>query len=205
MTQTITRQCQWPEGNNVVEVNCGGIDYANADALCAKYPGEFQEFKDPIECIETAITIARQWQLDNPEELIEIATGNTHGFTIPFEGEAVRLTPELLEEKIVEYINHAPWKPTDGRSRHWAKRKVAKDYPDGWNEPLFAALRADAKAKYDALPKCDQCGEPLLDEKWRLIDRHDDAVFCREYCAEKYQHEEHKMMVAEGLIDEDDT
>jgi hypothetical protein len=203
MTQTITRQCQWATSANVVEVSSGGIDYANADALCEKYPGEFKEFKDPVECIETAISIARQWQTDEPNLLIEIATGNTHGFSIPFEGEPVRLTPDLLEEKIVERIQHAPWVPSDGRCRPWAAKQIAKEYPDGWNEPLFAALRADAKAKYDALPKCDQCGEPILDEKWHLTE-FDDVFFCREYCAEKYAQNEHEELAKLTADDEED-
>ena len=42
---TVTRQCQWPDGDNVVEVSVGGIDYCNPDALSPKYAGEFEEYK----------------------------------------------------------------------------------------------------------------------------------------------------------------
>ena len=88
---TVTRQCQWPDGNNVVEVSVGGIDYCNADALCAKYAGEFQEFADPREAVETAIEICRAWRRDTKAQgkagRITIGVGDTHGMTIPFEPE----------------------------------------------------------------------------------------------------------------------
>jgi hypothetical protein len=81
---TVTRQCQWPDGNNVVEVSSGGIDYCNPDALGAKYPGEFQEFKNPIEAVETAIGIVRAWRKDSGKR-ISIGVGSTHGMTMPFD------------------------------------------------------------------------------------------------------------------------
>ena len=34
---TVTRQRQFPDGENVVEVSAGGLDYTNPDALGAKY------------------------------------------------------------------------------------------------------------------------------------------------------------------------
>jgi hypothetical protein len=80
---TVTRQCQWPDGKNVVEVSIGGIDYTNPDALSAKYSGEFEEYKNPREAVSTAIEIARQWRKDSGKR-IAVAVGNTHGMTIPF-------------------------------------------------------------------------------------------------------------------------
>jgi len=41
---TVTRQRQWPDGVDIVEVSAGGIDYTNPDALCAKYDGSSGSF-----------------------------------------------------------------------------------------------------------------------------------------------------------------
>jgi len=89
---TVTRQRQWPDGDTVVEISSGGLDYTNPDALAAKYPGEFEEFGDPREAVEAAIGIAEAWKADAPDEDIQVATGATGGYTMPFEGE------ELTEE-----------------------------------------------------------------------------------------------------------
>lgn len=89
---TVTRQRQWPDGGTVVEISSGGLDYTNPDALAGKYPGEFEEFGDPREAVEAAIGIAEAWKADAPEEDIQIATGGTGGWTMPFDGE------ELTEE-----------------------------------------------------------------------------------------------------------
>jgi len=85
MVWTITRQIQWPEGDPVVEVSEGGIDYTNPDALVAKYPGEFDEFKDPQEAVDTAIEICRAWVKDG-EKKAKIGVGATGGMTMPFNG-----------------------------------------------------------------------------------------------------------------------
>jgi hypothetical protein len=80
---TVTRQRQWPDGDNLVEVSVGGIDYTNPDALAAKYAGEFEEFADPREAVETAIDIVRAWRKDSHLH-ITIGVGSTHGMTLPF-------------------------------------------------------------------------------------------------------------------------
>ena len=82
---TVTRQRQWPEGTNLVEISSGGIDYCNPDALGAKYSGEFEEYRDPREAVETAIEICRAWRKDNPSERIAIGHGATAGMTMPFD------------------------------------------------------------------------------------------------------------------------
>jgi hypothetical protein len=81
---TVTRQRQWPEGKQVVEVSCGGLDYTNPDALDEKYAGEFQEFIDPREAVGVAIEIARAWRNDS-QARVAIGIGATLGFTMPFE------------------------------------------------------------------------------------------------------------------------
>lgn len=81
---TVTRQLQWPDGDAVVEVSEGSLDYTNPDALVAKYPGEFNEFKDPIEAVETAIEICRSWRKDGTKRA-RVGIGATGGMTMPFD------------------------------------------------------------------------------------------------------------------------
>ncbi len=83
---TVTRQSQWPDGDQVVEISSGGIDYCNPDALCKRYPGEFEEFDNPQEAVEAGIRIAQQWRDDCPELTILIGSGATGGDTMPFDG-----------------------------------------------------------------------------------------------------------------------
>ena len=82
---TITRQAYWPDGQLVVEIARGGIDYCNPDALVKKYPGEFQEFEDPREAAQVALKILKCWGRDCPGVEIQIAYGDTCGTTMPFE------------------------------------------------------------------------------------------------------------------------
>ena len=81
---TVTRQLQWPDGTPIVEVSEGGIDYTNPDALAAKYPGEFDEYKDPIEAVETALDICRSWRKDGTKKAC-VGIGATGGMTLPFD------------------------------------------------------------------------------------------------------------------------
>jgi hypothetical protein len=81
---TVTRQLQWPEGTAVVEISSGGIDYTNPDALVAKYPGEFDEFENPVEAVETAITICKSWRNDGTRKA-KVGIGATGGMTMPFD------------------------------------------------------------------------------------------------------------------------
>lgn len=81
---TVTRQLQWPEGTPMVEVSVGGIDYCNPDALVQRYGGEFEEFINPIEAVETAIDICMAWRKDGEKDA-QIGIGATLGMTMPFE------------------------------------------------------------------------------------------------------------------------
>lgn len=83
MKLVVTRQLQWPEGKRVVEVSVGDIDYVNPDALVAKYAGEFQEYDNPIEAVESAIDICRKWRADGCKDA-KVGFGSTGGFTMPF-------------------------------------------------------------------------------------------------------------------------
>lgn len=98
---TVTRQHQWPDGNFVVEISGGGIDYCNPDALCRKYPGEFEQFADPRDAVEAAIAIATAWKRDCPSRDISIGMGSTGGWTMPFDGEP------LTERTFASLRDHA--------------------------------------------------------------------------------------------------
>jgi len=96
----ITRQMQWLNNENVVEISRGGLDYTNPDALCNKYDGEFEEISNPLDAVETAISIMEAWQKDCPNRKIYIAYGDTMGFTMPFEPCTIK---ELKEWAKKEY------------------------------------------------------------------------------------------------------
>jgi hypothetical protein len=84
----VSRQVYWgvePDEANTVEIAHGGLDYANPDMLVSKYPGEGQEYTNPIEAVEAAIEIAKAWKKDCPKLTINIAHGFTGGNTMPFE------------------------------------------------------------------------------------------------------------------------
>jgi len=83
MSYTITRQLQFPDGCPVVEISSGGIDYTNPDALVEKYPGEFEEYKSPVEAVESAIEICRSWRNDGEKKAM-LGIGATGGMTMPF-------------------------------------------------------------------------------------------------------------------------
>ncbi len=97
---TVTRQCRWPDGENIVEVTQGGIDWSGLDALVKKYPGEFEEFEGMTAAVETAIEIAKQWQKDCPNKVINIACGNTHGMGLFLEEQEV--SDEVCKEMLAE-------------------------------------------------------------------------------------------------------
>lgn len=87
----VSRQSYWgvePEDQNVVEIAAGGLDYANADMLSAKYPhlGEGEEYDDPRDALKAALEIRDAWRKDAPHLVINVAHGYTGGMTMPFEG-----------------------------------------------------------------------------------------------------------------------
>ncbi len=106
----VSRQCYWgvePEDQNVVEVAQGGLDYSNADMIVASYPGEGEEYIGMVAAVTAAIKIAALWRAES-NHTIQVATGNTGGNTIPFEGQPD--TDKLLEEarEFDENLPHCP-------------------------------------------------------------------------------------------------
>lgn len=118
---TVTRQIQWLDGDPVVEVSEGGMDYTNPDALSPVYSGEMEEYEDPIEAVEVAIGIVKDWRKDG-EKKAKIGVGSTRGFTIPFEPD------------------------TFAYARAWAKKK----YEQLEKCPVCSSIMEDAKEWYNA-------------------------------------------------------
>lgn len=83
---TVTRQRQWPSGDNLVEISAGGPDYTNPDALVSKFArlGEGDSFTSPMKAVEAAIQVCEAWRRDGcPEALV--GYGATDGATMPFD------------------------------------------------------------------------------------------------------------------------
>jgi hypothetical protein len=82
----VSRQIYWPEGTPVVEVACGGLDYANPDMLCVAFraQGEGCEYVDPVEAAEAAIAVCKLWR-QHGKSKAKVASGATGGMTMPFE------------------------------------------------------------------------------------------------------------------------
>lgn len=85
MVYFVSRQRYWPHGDHVIEIACGGLDYANPDMLVRRYPelGEGREFDDPREALAAAMRIRDAWRGDGAACRIE--AGWTGGNTIPFD------------------------------------------------------------------------------------------------------------------------
>lgn len=83
MKYFVSRQVEWISGDHIVEVVCGGVDYANPDMLVPYFKGEGCEYNDPREAVDAAINIRNAWKQTKPEVEIEIAFGATGGFTLP--------------------------------------------------------------------------------------------------------------------------
>jgi hypothetical protein len=103
----VSRQIYWgvdPEDSHTVEIASGGRDYANPDMLVPKYSGEGEEYTNPVEAVEAAITIAEQWKQASPGKTINIAHGFTGGLTMPFEAD----TPEQLRAWAKQALEKLP-------------------------------------------------------------------------------------------------
>jgi len=91
---TVTRQHRWSDGLKIVEVSQGGVDYANPDALCKKWQGEFDEYTGMTAAVEAAIGIAKAWQETTTDQIF-IGVGFTHGMTMEFD--ALTLNDETFD------------------------------------------------------------------------------------------------------------
>jgi len=86
MKYYVSRQRQWPDGDLMVEVAVGGLDYANPGMLAEKFPqwGEGREFTDPREAANAAVSVWEVWKQTSPTTEIGIGHGATGGMTMPF-------------------------------------------------------------------------------------------------------------------------
>jgi len=132
---TITRQIQWPDGNKVVEISKGGLDYTNPDALVPAYDGEFEEFSNPIEAVETAIEICRQWRKNGGKGAM-LGIGATLGMTLPFDTCSFKDAIAWAKEKI-ETLKTCPHcnEIMEGSSEFWHAGEFTENdfypYDDG--------------------------------------------------------------------------
>jgi hypothetical protein len=173
---TVTRQHQWPEGDFVVEISEGDINYANPGALVDKYDGEMGEYEDPREAVETAITIAQQWQVDDKDKIVLIAHGGTGGMTMPFEGEPLN---EDTFAGLREWAKKL-WEEIDKCHRCQAvlgkERYALDDFHANEMEFDYCSSNCAENAKADILKEehdqivkahpngCPDCGEDLPDD-----------------------------------------
>ena len=131
---TVTRQIQWPDGDKVVEVSQGGLDYCNPDALCERYAGELQEYDDPRIAVDVAIEIAKEWNRDSKEPVL-ISMGCTWGYTIPFEGmELSKETFKLLQNNAEVIYQRMP--KCDYCGELIGKNKYTNH---GWTESVYCS------------------------------------------------------------------
>ncbi len=120
----VSRQMYWPDGEQVVEVAGGGLDYANPDMLVSGWPelGEGKEYEDPREALKAAILIRDAWitnlidrgklVLSNAEDEDDgrprVETGHTMGFTMPFcSYPADEELAEWAEKRYIELVKCA--------------------------------------------------------------------------------------------------
>jgi hypothetical protein len=138
MPYFVSRQHYWPDGNFIVEVASGGLDYANPDMLVAKYPrlGEGETYDDPREAVQAAIAVARAWRLDSGKK-IAIGTGCTMGFTMPFEASSQKAAIAWAE-RVYEKLPKC-----DGCQGLMGKEKWSAD---DWSGEEFCSDRCATKA-----------------------------------------------------------
>ena len=147
---TVTRQHQWPDGAFVVEVSAGGLDYTNPDALVAKYPGEFEEFSDPREAVNTAIEIIRAWRKDSKHR-ITIGVGSTHGMTMPFDEGTFKHAREWAKQLWESMPKCACGEPLpDKRDRYRADDWSGEEFCSEACAMREAEYQAEQNAKFEA-------------------------------------------------------
>jgi len=126
----VTRQCYWFNGQFMVEIAKGGRDYSNPDALTEKYPGEFEEFTDPVLAVETAIEIHKAWKKDKPMDDIQISHGCTGGDTIPFEStdyESLRNWASEIKSKLPKCDMCGSILDPDSYYTNWSDEKFCSE------------------------------------------------------------------------------
>jgi hypothetical protein len=79
---------------------------------------------------------------------------------------------------------------------------IAHGFTGGNTMPFEASTKKEllewAKKAYEALKKCDHCGELIEGDAWKLSEYPDEGEFCSENCADR--HLEHMMKETEEEV-----
>lgn len=137
--------------------------------------------------------VSRQVYYYSREQVVEVAVGGldyagSDMLVSKYAGEGCEYSdPREAVEAACRIARE--WRADAGDVRPPFEIHVAFGYTGGCGMELepstFAEARAWAQARWEELPKCDRCGEPITEgEGWRLTDFPSDERFCREYCAE---------------------
>lgn len=180
----VSRQCYWgvEEGEDlVVEIAYGGTDYANPDMLSDPGGiygklGSCKEYSDPREALTAALAVREEWQKQE-KDTIRIEHGYTGGMTMPFMSFP---DDEELKKWAADEWEKLPKCDICGEVRHETYRLC--------EDPLageFCSELCAEKAWRSTADLCDQCGEVLEDEPYRLY-HHPDLKFCDVECAEDF-------------------
>lgn len=93
----VSRQHYYYSGECMVEIACGGLDYANADMLVEKYVGEGEEYADPREAAIAAIEVCKDWRKDDQKDA-KVTVVSTGGFSLEGEGMTFAQVKEWAEK-----------------------------------------------------------------------------------------------------------
>ncbi|MCK9458802.1 MAG: hypothetical protein M0R80_04120 [Proteobacteria bacterium] len=76
-TYFVSRQLPYYQPDiGLVEIAYPNIDYSGSDMLVPKYAGEGESYNDPIEALESAISIMEMWRTEEPNKEIGICYGH---------------------------------------------------------------------------------------------------------------------------------
>lgn len=109
----VSRQVHWPDGDHMVEIAQGGLDYSNPGMLtphrALKPLGEGREYVDPVEAVEAAIAVRKGWielltASGNEVPEVGLGMGFTGGNTMPFSD----TTEETLLKRAEELRDKLP-------------------------------------------------------------------------------------------------
>jgi hypothetical protein len=158
----ISRQRNWPDGDCLVEIAAGGRDYANPGMLAPRFPGEGEQYVDPLEAAKAALQIAEAWRRDMKRMIRDRWPRRAH-FQVR----------QMIRDRIKDL------------------RSLGVGYgaTGGFTMPFSASdreeLMAWATRRHEKLIRCDRCGDVIEGSGFRPFSM-PDHCFCTEHCAEVY-------------------
>ncbi len=171
----VSRQCYFPDGDLVVEIAGGGLDFSNPDMLGVIFPelGEGIEYTDPREALKAALAIRDAWNIclekGREEDRCRVEHGYTGGYTMPFHSEP---TDEELQEWADKEWESLPKCEKCGDLMPESGEHYALFPEDEWRYCSQVCLE-------ETLPKpswCDECGGLI---------HADDALAGEKFCSEQ--------------------